>query len=53
MVAVGPPTVEDVAVVGVAVVVVVVVVVGAAGEGIDFKTDGLTPGRGLGRGISL
>ena len=41
--------VADVAVVG----VVVGVVVGAAGGGIDFKTDGLTPVRGLGRGISL
>ena len=34
-------------------VVVVGVVVGAAGVGIDFKTDGLTPVRGLGRDISL
>ena len=34
-------------------VVVVGVVVGAAGVGIDFKSDGLTPVRGLGRGISL
>lgn len=42
-------TVEDVAVVG----VVVVAVVGAAGVEIDFKTDGLTPVRGLGRDISL
>ena len=33
--------------------VVVGVVVGAAGVGIDFKTDGLTPVRGLGRDISL
>ena len=37
--------VADVAVVG--------VVVGAAGGGIDFKTDRLTPVRGLGRDISL
>ena len=37
--------VEDVAVVG--------AVVGAAGVEIDFKTDGLTPVRGLGRDISL
>lgn len=33
--------------------VVVGVVVGAAGVEIDFKTDGLTPVRGLGRDISL
>ena len=45
--------VADVAVVGVVVVAVVVAVVGAAGVEIDFKTDGLTPVRGLGRDISL
>ena len=38
---------------GVVAGVVVGVVVGAAGVGIDFKTDGLTPVRGLGRDISL
>ena len=41
--------VADVVVAG----VVVGVVVGAAGVEIDFKTDGLTPVRGLGRDISL
>ena len=45
--------VADVVVVGVVAGVVVGVVVGAAGVGIDFKTDGLTPVRGLGRDISL
>ena len=44
--------VADVAVVGAVVGVVVGVVVGAAGVGIDFKTDGLSPVRGLGRDIS-
>ena len=53
VVAVGFSTVEDVAVVGVVVVAVVGAVVGAAGVEIDFKTDGLTPVRGLGRDISL
>ena len=45
--------VADVVVVGVVAGVVVGVVVEAAGVGIDFKTDGLTPVRGLGRDISL
>ena len=45
--------VEDVAIVEAVAGVVVGVVVGAAGVEIDFKTDGLTPVRGLGRDISL
>ena len=50
-------TMVDVAIVeavaGVVVGGVVGVVVGAAGVEIDFKTDGLNPVRGSGRGISL
>lgn len=45
--------VEDVAVVGAVVEAVVEAVVGAAGVEIDFKSDGLTPVRVLGRDISL
>ena len=45
--------VEDVAIVEAVAGVVVGVVVGAAGVEIDFKTDGLNPVRGSGRGISL
>ena len=45
--------VADVVVVGVVAGAVVGAVVGAAGVEIDFKTDGLTPVRGSGRGISL
>ena len=46
-------TMVDVAIVEAVAGVVVGVVVGAAGVEIDFKTDGLTPVRGLGRDISL
>ena len=45
--------VADVVVVGVVAGAVVGAVVGAAGVEIDFKSDGLTPVRGLGRDISL